>query len=167
MTYELDILKIRLVELDWKLKSSSVSLHASKLPARLFHSPHAGIDGYIQEIRVNIDKCEEQKSFTSRHYLAKKIHQQISTLISIYKQSTASEIKVDYSIVEKMGTLKSRIADLELKILSLRSQKEAISKTIEAKKNAQPPLILALHKELSKITQQLTLAEEALQELLR
>ncbi|MBA3536808.1 MAG: primosomal replication protein [Tatlockia sp.] len=160
----LERLTERLPELEWKINSLGARLSANSLPRGLFR-PHLEMSAAtcIDEIKADIQQLTRQKSEYSAFYLAERIEQKISVLVTLCHLQTTkpkTEEKIRFGL-DKISTRQQWLQTLEKEIDLLTLQQQAMLKTLEQiKASGNSQAVLQLQAQLGEVEKRLTLAKE-------
>ncbi|MBA2657555.1 MAG: hypothetical protein H0U70_11350 [Tatlockia sp.] len=164
-TVLLQQLTARLPELEWKISALGDSLSTKTLPPGLFRQAiEMNASNCIAEIKKDIQHLVQQKNAKSSHFLAERIQQKISILVTLcHLQATKPNVggRVKFGL-DKISTRQQWLQSVEIDINRLREQQLAMTKTLEHMKNRGATAeILLLKAELGEVEKRLTLAKEA------
>lgn len=158
----------RLPELAWKLGKLNFSVSSVHLPHGLFRSSiERGAVALIDEIKFDIQILAQQKKSNASHFLAERVLQKISVLVSICQtqnQLPNPDEKIHFGL-NKLSTRQQWIQSLEKDIEHLTVQYEALEKRIKIEKTNTATL-MQLSAELGQIERRLTLTKEQYQKAL-
>ena len=157
----------RLPELEWKISYFGPSLSTKTLPRGLFSS-HLEMNAAncIAEIKADIQKLAGQKNENSAKYLAARIEQKISVLVTLcHLQMNKPKSKVEQKVKFSLNQISTRqlwLKDLEVEINRLTEQQNSLTKTLEELKiRGENQGVLQLQAELGELQKRLTMAKEA------
>jgi hypothetical protein len=156
----------RLPELEWKVSFLGTRLSTSSLPRGLFH-PRFDMTAAacIAEIKADIQQLAGQQNKNSAYYLAKRIQQKISVLVTLCRlqaNKPNADRKLNFGL-DKISTRQQWLQTLENDINRLTVQQKALAKTLEQTKACgNNQAVLQLQAELGEVEKRLTLANEAL-----
>ncbi|KTD22702.1 coiled-coil protein [Legionella lansingensis] len=154
-------LEARLPELEWKMGKLGQALPTNHLPKGLFRLPaEASPSAFILEIKADLKKLTRYQSERSGYYLAQKIQQKITVLVSLCRLHISEPASEKRHYVDMICTRQRFLQDLEAEMHTLSAQYEAISAQLN-QSNHNPEVVLALKGELGEIEKRLTLAKEA------
>lgn len=157
-------LMTRLPELEWKISALGTSFPVHSLPRGLFRSIPNGI-ACIAEIKADMESLSRREHEFSSLYLAQRIQQKINVLVTvcqIHKRKNHPEETPSFGLTT-LTTRQQWIRGLEMNILSLEKQQQAMTNTLEHMLRQQNSVvILDLQAELGKVECKLTLAKETL-----
>ncbi len=155
----------RLPELEWKINSFGAALSLNSLPRGLFRQRlEMTAAACVDEIKSDISHLARQKSEYSSFYLAAKIQQKISVLVTLCHLQTnkpKAQAKMKFGL-EQISTRQQWLQTLEKDIEQLRCQQQAMIKTLTQKQEkGDTQRVLKLQAELGELEKRLTLAKEA------
>ncbi|KTD14995.1 hypothetical protein E3983_12490 [Legionella israelensis] len=163
-------LSARLPELEWKISHLGEFIPRHALPPGLFHySFNYRTSACIAEIKSDIRKLALQTNQRSACYLAEKIHQKISVLISLSHDKVDKKHHEHSSIfdINRIHSKQQWLKEFEERINKLLEQRQALSKRLrQAETSGHSDKILALKHELGQLERYLTLAKESFHQLL-
>ncbi|MBA2651771.1 MAG: hypothetical protein H0U73_05850 [Tatlockia sp.] len=155
----------RLPELEWKISALGSALSSKSLPSGLFRQ-HTEMSAArcIAEIKADILYLATQKNDNSSHFLAERVQQKISVLVTLCHLQTnkanAGE-RISFGL-DKLSTRQQWLQTVEKDIEGLTQQQQAMTKTLEQMKaRGASEEILRLKAELGEVEKRLTLAKEA------
>lgn len=160
----LEQLAERLPELEWKINSFGAALSLNSMPRGLFRQRlEMTAAACIDEIKNDISHLARQKSEYSAFYLAERIQQKISVLVTLCHLQTnkpKAEARLKFGL-EQISTRQQWLQDLEKNIAQLTAQQQAMLKTLSQKKaKGDSQTVLKLQADLGEIEKKLTLAKE-------
>jgi hypothetical protein len=160
----LERLTERLPELEWKINSLGARFSSNSLPRGLFRQRlEMSAATCIDEIKADILHLAHQKSEYSAFYLAERIEQKISVLVTLCHLQT-NKPKTEETIrfgLDKISTRQQWLQTLEKEIDLLILQQQAMIKTLEQiKASGNNQAVLQIQAQLGELEKRLTLAKE-------
>ncbi len=159
---ELSHLTARLPELAWQLNKIDKPILPNLLPPGLFKSCiDVPASFYIDEIKTDIERMKKSRSDAGERYLASKIQQKITVLVSICDKTVREKktpASTDFS-VKAIVTRQQWLQSLEATIKSLTEQRDALINCL-AQKDSHENIQLNCYSELGLLEKRLTLAKE-------
>lgn len=159
-------LAARLPELEWKINSLGLELSTNSLPRGLFQSRlDMNATVCIAEIKTDLQRLADKKNELSAYYLAEKIRQKISVLVTLCHLQASKpkpERKLGFGL-EKLSTRQQWIHTLEEEIDHLTIQRDALANSLaQLKMRGSAQALLKLQSELGEVEKKLTQIKETL-----
>ncbi|MFA5958910.1 MAG: hypothetical protein WC785_00145 [Tatlockia sp.] len=161
----LNRLSERLPELEWKVNGLGATLPSKSLPKGVFRDRlEMTAASCIAEIKADLQTLATHHSERSSYYLAQKIQQKITILVTlchIKNNKPKKEERVHFG-VQMISTRQQWLKDLEQTIDRLTAQQKALKTTYQQMQSKGGTALLQLQAELGEVEKRLTLAKEAL-----
>lgn len=156
-------LEERLPELEWRLNKLKKPFSTRLLPRSLFPWTFgSNVNLIIDTLKNEIKTLAKQPTLPSRFYLAQRLYQKITILVSCCDQLEEEKIKANF--IERMCTHQQFVKEMQNRIDTLTLQKKALCNRLEHAlvQSSEPQISLSLKKELGQIEQQLTKISEVM-----
>ncbi len=162
----LQSLSARLPELEWKLKTLNIALHAKNTPPGLFYNRvDMTPQSCIAEIKADLRVLAAQANERSGHYLADRISQKINVLVRLCQMHTDKQPairEVNFG-VQMISTRQQWLQTVQDDIAKLVEQQQALASTLaKMQRSDNKYASLSLQAELGEVERRLTLARETL-----